>query len=80
MKMWNPKPQTSDASFGVQANQFVFTIAGTADIPVVVEACTNLSNPIWSMLQVITLTGGTYYFRDPQWANYPGRFYRFRFP
>ena len=27
-----------------------------------------------------TLTGGTAYFGDPQWTNYPGRFYRLRSP
>jgi len=27
-----------------------------------------------------TLTNGSFYFSDPQWANYSGRFYRIRSP
>ena len=47
---------------------------------VVVEASTNLANPIWSPLATNTLTSGSSYFSDPQWTNYPGRFYRLRWP
>ena len=42
--LWNPRVRTSDASFGVRTNRFGFTITGTADIPIVVEAATNLGN------------------------------------
>jgi hypothetical protein len=41
---------------------------------------TNLANPTWYPLQTNTLTGGSFYFSDPQWTNYPGRFYRIRSP
>jgi len=27
-----------------------------------------------------TFTGGSSYFSDPQWTNYPARFYRLRAP
>ena len=47
---------------------------------VVVEAATNLSNPVWLPVQTNTLTGDKYYFSDPEWTNYPGRFYRVRSP
>ena len=50
------------------------------NLSVVVEACTNLANPIWSPVGTNTLTGGSSYFSDSQWTNYPGRFYRFRSP
>jgi hypothetical protein len=46
----------------------------------VVDACTNLANPGWSPVRTNTLTGGWCYFSDPQWTNYPGRFYRLRSP
>jgi hypothetical protein len=72
--------QTSDASFGVQANQFGFTITGISGLVVVVEACTNLVNPAWSPVGTKTLTGGSSYFSDPQWTNYPTRLYRLRSP
>lgn len=78
--LWNPQALTSDGSFGVQGNQFGFTIAGRADIPLVVEASTNLSSPVWVTLQSCTLTNGSFYFSDPQWTNHARRFYRLRSP
>ena len=45
-----------------------------------VEACTNLADPAWSPLQTNTLSGDSFYFSDPQWTNYPGRFYRLNSP
>ena len=74
--LWNPVIQTEDGSFGVQSNQFGFTITGTANIPVVVETCTNPANPTWIPLLAGTLTNGSLYFSDPAWAYYPERFYR----
>ncbi|MGA3143846.1 MAG: leucine-rich repeat domain-containing protein [Verrucomicrobiota bacterium] len=78
--LWNPHAQTNDGSFGVQNNQFGFNIAGSSNLVVVVEACTNLANPVWSPVATNTLTGGTSYFSDPKWTNYSSRFYRFRSP
>ena len=69
---------TSDASIGVRTNQFGFTIAWASGRVIVVEACTNLANPIWSPVATNTLTGGASYFSDPQWTNYPAHFYRLR--
>lgn len=77
--LWNPQAQTSDANFGVRTNRFGFNITGTTNIPVVVEACTNLDGA-WVLLQSVSLTNGSFYFSDPQWTNYPGRFYRIRSP
>jgi hypothetical protein len=74
--LWLPQ---IDAS-GVQKNQFRFNINWTSDQTVVVEACTNLFNPDWQPVQTNALTGGMAYFSDPQWTNYPGRFYRLRSP
>jgi hypothetical protein len=71
---------TGDTSFGVQTNEFVFTIAWATNLAVVVEASTNLSNPVWQPVQTNTLTSGMAYFSDPQWTNYPSRFYRLRSP
>ncbi len=76
--LWNPQVQRGDGSFGVLAGQFGFKIAGTTNIPIVVEACTNLNGGAWVQLQSVTLTNGSFYFADPQWTNYPGRFYRIR--
>jgi len=78
--LWNPQIQASDGHFGVRSNQFGFNITGTANIPIVVEACTNLANPVWTPLTNVSLTNGSFYFSDPQWTNYPGRFYGIGFP
>ena len=72
--------QTGDGSFGVKTNQFGFNINWASGQVVVVQACTNLSNPAWLPLQTNTLTSGSVYFSDPQWTNYPGRYYRLRWP
>jgi hypothetical protein len=64
----------------VQTNGFGFIISWATNISVVVEACTNLANPTWSPLATNTLSGGSAYFSDPQWTNYPARFYRLRSP
>ncbi len=74
--LWLPQMQPNDAGSDVQTNQFGFNINWANGQTVVVEACTNLSNPVWFPLKTNTLTGGSFYFGDPQWTNYPGRFYR----
>jgi hypothetical protein len=78
--LWNPQAQTSDCSFGVRTNQFGFNITGISNLVIVVEACTNLSNPVWQPVQTNTITGGSSYFGDSQWMNFPSRFYRLRSP
>jgi hypothetical protein len=76
----NPVILTSSTSFGLQTNAFGFIISWATNVPVVVEACTDLVSPIWSLLSTNTLTDGWSYFSDSQWANYPARFYRLRSP
>ncbi len=83
--LWNPQAQTIDPSFGVRTNQFGFNITGSSNLVIVVESCTNFVNPVWSPVSTNTLntfigTNGTSYFSDPQWTNYPSRFYRLRSP
>lgn len=80
MVLWNPLANMSDGSFGVLNHQFGFNITGTANIPLVVEATTNLAQPVWMPLQSVTLTNGLIYFSDAQWTNHPSRFYRIRSP
>ena len=82
--LWNPLVDTSHASFGGRTNRFGFTITGASNLVIVVEAATNLAYPAWIPVGTNTLTGGSYYgfsyFSDPQWTNYPARFYRLRSP
>jgi hypothetical protein len=74
--LWNPLMQSS----GIGPAGFGFNITGTADIPIVIEAATNLANATWVPLQSLNLTNGAFYFSDPNWTNYPSRFYRIRSP
>ena len=75
--VWNPRLH-SLAGTGGWPNQLVFQLAGAGNQVVVVEACTDLSQPVWVPLQTNTLSGDTLEFRDPQWGQYPSRFYRVR--
>lgn len=74
--LWNPQVQNP----GMRTNRFGFNITGTTNIPIVVEASTNLTSSVWVTLQSGTLTNGLIYFSDSQWTNYPKRFYRIRSP
>ena len=68
----------NDESFGVISNQFGFNIGWADGQTIVVEGCTNLTQTNWSTVVTNTLTNGTFYFRDPEWTNFFGRFYRIR--
>jgi hypothetical protein len=77
--LWNPQVQTAaNRNFGIRTNRFGFDLTGTTNIPVVVEASTNLQE--WTPLFSGSLTNGSVYFADSQWTNYPQRFYRVRSP
>lgn len=66
----------NNPSFGMQTNKFGFVISWATNSPVVVDACTNLGNPVWSPVQTNALVNGSSYFADPTWTNYPSRLYR----
>jgi hypothetical protein len=74
--LWNPQIQVGGGNFGVKNNQFGFDITGTTNIPIVVEASTNLASADWIAVQSLTLTNGLSYFSDAQWTNCPARYYR----
>ena len=76
----NPTILNFEPSFGVQTNCFGFTISWATNISVVVETCTNLAQMTWRPVATNTLTSGASYFSDPQWTNFPGRYYRLRSP
>jgi hypothetical protein len=61
---------------GIQTGQFGFTINWAGDLTVHVYACTNLENNIWTLVGTNKLdANGSAYFSDPQWTNYPSRYY-----
>lgn len=69
---------TRSSSFGVRTNQFGFTVSWATNASVVVEASTDLANPVWSPLATNVLSRGTFYFSDPQWTSSIRRFYQVR--
>jgi len=71
-----PAPQVAAASAGVKPGGFGFTLNGVVNQTIVVEASTNLVN--WQSIWTNTLSTGSTNFVDPQWANFPRRFYRLR--
>ena len=78
--LWNPTVQC-DATFGFASDRFGFNIAGTTNIPVVVQATTNLATGVWMPLLTNTLgASGSLYFTDPSSTNMPARFYRIVWP
>jgi len=78
--LWNPSIQTADENFGIRPNGFGFNIIGTTNIPIVIEACTNLASGVWLPLCTTNLTDTAFDFTDSEWANHPRRFYRIRWP
>jgi hypothetical protein len=78
--LWNPLIQTADGHFGVLNNQFGFNITSTTNIPIVLEACVNLTDPVWTPLAALTLTNGSFHFNEPLQASPAGRYYRIRSP
>lgn len=77
---WNPTVQ-HDAVFGFSSNRFGFNIAGTTNIPVKVEATTNLASGVWTHITNATLnSSGLLSVSDPASSSLPARFYRVAFP
>ena len=77
--LWDPRI-LAGAGLGAGAGGFGFDIAATSNLVVVVESCGDLARQAWVPLQTNALSGGTLRFREPQWTNYPSRFYRLRWP
>lgn len=71
-----PNPPQIGGNAGVISGNFGFTITGVASQTIIVEASTNLTS--WSPVWTNTLTGMATNFTDPQWKNFPARFYRAR--
>ena len=64
----------------MRTNHFGFNITGTANIPITVEACSDLANPVWTAVTNGTLTNGSFHFSEPLQGNGAGRFYRIGAP
>jgi hypothetical protein len=75
--LWNP---TILAGFGVDSNQFGFYFEGNRNLPIVIEACDDLSQTNWVRLVTRTTPFGPGHFSEPFQSNAPARFYRIAFP
>jgi hypothetical protein len=67
---------STGSTFGLGTYGLVFVVSWATNLSVVVEASTNLSQPVWQPLQTNALINGWFYFTDHHWSNYPARFYR----
>jgi hypothetical protein len=76
----NPSIIYQSVGFHGQNGEFSFVIVWVGNLSVVVEVCTNLTNPVWTPVATTVLTNGATYFADPRSKNDPGRFYRVRSP
>ena len=77
---WLPRIEPTPANRGAVTNQFGFNFDWVSGSVIVVEACTNLTQPVWLPLATNTLTGAPMSFIGPQSADTPARFYRLRSP
>ena len=77
---YQPNPMILGSGYGLGAttNGFGFTISWATNVTVIIEASTNLGNPVWMPVATNPLVAGTSYFSDLNWTNYPSRFYRIR--
>jgi BspA type Leucine rich repeat region (6 copies) len=76
-RLWNPQANSSGFTSGL----FGFNLTGPTNAAIVVEACANLSNPVWLPVGTNTFSvSGTSIFTDPSSGIYPTRYYRFRSP
>lgn len=67
-------------NLGVQSNKFGFTVSWATNLSIVLQACANLANPVWTPVATNPLVNGMNYFSDSEWTNYPARFYRISSP
>ncbi len=77
---WNPTVQ-ADTGFGFAADRFGFNIASTSNIPIAVQATTNLASGVWTPVTNAMLgSSGALFFSDPSSTNLPARYYRIVWP
>ena len=74
-----PNPTILPGSLWVGSGYaFGFTISWATNLSVVIEASTDPAGAVWQPVRTNALFNGVFYFHDPEWTNYPARFYRVR--
>jgi hypothetical protein len=61
---------------GVGGVLFNFTVSWATNTSVIIQACTNLANPVWTSIATNALSNGVANFSDSKLTNSPSRFYR----
>jgi len=74
--LWNPLLQVR----GIINGEFLLHLRGALNIPVLVEASTEVSGVEWIPLYSGVLTNGSLEIPDPDWGGHTTRFYRVRSP
>jgi hypothetical protein len=77
---WNGDLATGPGAYGPAPDGFLLTTTGHTNIPVAIQACTNLAAQTWTTIQTCRLTNGSVTLKDPNWAAHPQRFYRVSWP
>lgn len=77
--LWNPQIVVAP-DLDVRSAGLLFRVIGTPDIPLLIEASTDLTAAPWTLLLSCTLTNGQLYFSEEPSTNYLQRFYRIRSP
>ena len=77
--LWLPETK-ADESLGVRDGRFGFSVGWAGGQTIVVEAATNLADPVWVPVGTNALDGDSTYFSDAEWADRPGCFYRITMP
>lgn len=78
--LWLPYVETGNPTFGAHPDGFGFNIHWANGQKTVVQACTNLLNPVWLPVSTNVFVGDSSLFRDAQWTNHSRRFYRLSSP
>ena len=75
--LWNPQPDNA----GFTGGKFGFNLTGPANAVVVVQACTNLTNPVWLPVGTNTFSSASKTtFSDAKSGSYRSRYYRVLVP
>jgi hypothetical protein len=78
----SPYPVIGNGQFANPCGEieFDFVVYWATNRSIVIEAATNLANPVWTPVETDTLENGLVYFSDYRWTNHPNRFYRVTSP
>jgi hypothetical protein len=76
---WDPRILPDPGTFGIHGGHFGFTLSAAAQVPVVIEACSDPAVGDWTVIDAVVCdTDGIAHFSDPEAADAPSRIYRFR--